>query len=245
MADTIHDLPDNHPWLPGSTRYPLSDIGEQAARLGSMVTYDRRGEVVWMSEFQEGLAGLVQLGETVNDLARVTADNVYRSPYAAYLYADGVAASFSALYKYYSPSTLGKAGYEIALHAGNPCHYINLNMRHYDGSTLLSAILQLHSFDSTIKIQTTGGVFVTIATGFTPVSAIHMYHMCKLVVDFSTGYYKRALINETEYNLSQYPLLATASAVAKQHNFIVNLTPNVGTPSEAYVGHIIITGNEP
>lgn len=41
---------------PKVTTYGLDDLGEHAVRLGSIVSFDRRGDVIWMDDFEEGTA---------------------------------------------------------------------------------------------------------------------------------------------------------------------------------------------
>ena len=38
-----------------ATVFPVTDLGELAARLGSIVSHDRRGDVIWLDGFEDGL----------------------------------------------------------------------------------------------------------------------------------------------------------------------------------------------
>ncbi|GAG01299.1 unnamed protein product, partial [marine sediment metagenome] len=71
-----YDMPDDYKWLPGSTRFPLSDIGELAVRLGSLCSYDRRGEVIFIDDFGHGVNGYVLSHVGTGGKILVTGENV-------------------------------------------------------------------------------------------------------------------------------------------------------------------------
>ncbi|GAI90305.1 unnamed protein product, partial [marine sediment metagenome] len=50
-----HGTPDWGLVGPKDTVYGLDDLGEHAVRLGTPHLWDRRGDVIWMSDFREGL----------------------------------------------------------------------------------------------------------------------------------------------------------------------------------------------
>jgi len=50
-----HGQPDYGMYTLANTIYRLTDMGELAARLGSINTYDRRGDVIFLDSFESGL----------------------------------------------------------------------------------------------------------------------------------------------------------------------------------------------
>jgi len=52
-----HGAPDWWGTEQTSTVHLVQDVGELAARLGSIVTFDRRGNVIWLTSFEDGLQG--------------------------------------------------------------------------------------------------------------------------------------------------------------------------------------------
>ena len=60
-----HGYPDYGTQGPVSTVHSIQDLGELAVRLGSIVTFDRRGNVLWLDGFDSGI-GAWSKGGNVN-----------------------------------------------------------------------------------------------------------------------------------------------------------------------------------
>ncbi|GAI56753.1 unnamed protein product, partial [marine sediment metagenome] len=69
-----HGQPDFGMYQIAKTIYRLADMGELAVRLGSIVTHDRRGDVIWMDNFDSGIAKWYQFASDDDGLVEWSAE---------------------------------------------------------------------------------------------------------------------------------------------------------------------------
>lgn len=231
------------------TVYGIQDMGELAARLGSIDTHDRRGNVLWMDDFENGvLAGKWSFVEHTAVTVEVGLSTLRPKRGA---FATRIAFTAAALVNDYGrirnrfcyPS-LGKTGLEASFTSDDTRHNITVAMYRFDGTWQYSGSLQFDESTGVLSYLNSAGAYVAIAAIATQVFA---YCVVKLVIDLALNRYIRAIFNDVEFDLSAQGLRVTASAVtpvleAMLRSVIVVLP--VGATS-THFDDVILTTNEP
>ena len=240
-----HDMPDDYDWLPGSARFPLSDLGELAARLKSPDTFDRRGDVLWMDVGDKGLGSYAYSYFGVGSSVMVLATYALHGSYALWLTAGSTLSCNAALSKMLANSSMLRAGLEIAFCLLSPALYFRTRLIYFIGTQQLDVNIRYNFATTALEYQGSDGVFYAFATVGQLDNPYGIYHHLKLVVDFTIGHYVRCLFNDIEYDLSAHAV-RTAPFVGVSHYEL--WVVQEGRPlnnDQAIIGHVIMTGNEP
>jgi len=242
---TIPDMPDNYPFLPQSTRFPLADMGELAARLGSMVTYDRRGEVIWMDDMGTGSGKWIDTPYGAGASIKWVPGNVRMGHYAVEMIGGSDGVQLAQLKTYFPLFHLGRAGLELGVAFFTEFDKFELKLTRSDGTTRYRGSIRLDRTNSQIAYLDEDTNYQSIASLANPVNLYGVFHACKLVVDFNTNEYVRFLYNETEHDLSGIPLHKTDATTIASFRVALLLYSRSGQNDRANVDYVIITGNEP
>jgi len=239
------DTPDFYEYLPGSDRYSLSDMGELAVRLGSLSTYDRRGEVIWQDRIEKGLAPYVITSYGTGGGYRIVTNHVTLGSYALEMIAGTDTGSLSWLVKYFAAAALYRIGIEVSLSFPVDCQYVYLWLSRFTGTKRYTARLAIYPTTGDIKITDKTGAIITLGTIGGMVSVYGMYHFAKLVADFNTNKYVRVLVDHYEYKLTAYDLIETTDTGNPQSRVELILGGRAGYNDNIELGHMILTSNEP
>ena len=130
------DLPD---WgaPPGpKTIFEVTDLGEVTVRLGSIITFDRGGDVVWFDDFENGIGKweteLSGSGAAI-DLALGRSRN---GLYAARLVAGSDASELARIIKVLPSPDTDSLGIEYSFQFAQAGDQLDLTLRLYDGTNL-------------------------------------------------------------------------------------------------------------
>ena len=239
------DMPDDYPWLPSSTRYPLADLGEQAVRLGSPVTFDRRGEVVWYDVCDKGLAPYVISGSGTGNLVRVSTLYPLHGVYDLQMHAGSDADHLSQIKKHITNQEMLRAGLEAAFWLPVGGEQFMVTIQRTTGAQELTATVGLNYADQTLDLWTAAGAWESIDTVGAFEDNSGVYHHLKLVVDFESGYFMRMLYDNRRYDLSNYAVRVTADTAIAMYRTVITFVGLSGQNNDVYIGHVIVTGNEP
>jgi hypothetical protein len=240
-----YDMPDDWPWLPGSSRFPLSDMGELAVRLGSPDVYDRRGELIWFDTCDKGIAPFTCSGAGTGFSTSLSVQFPLYGSYSLKMISGSTGTPYVLIQKRLNVMKIPRVGFEIAIRLPSDFNTCNFEIYRYTGTKRLSAILRLdHSVDK-LQYLDSDLVYNNIATVPLTSNPLGMYHIIKLVCDTDTGIYLRALYDNDEYDLSAYNLRSIATVDVPYYLFVIQLNGRVTFNDTAYIGHILVTGNEP
>ncbi|MDD5540394.1 MAG: hypothetical protein PHG61_06870 [Candidatus Marinimicrobia bacterium] len=221
------------------------DTREVAARLGAVSRDDKRGEILWYTNFEDGLSGL-ELSHSPT--TRQVLLNALHNHYGRNsLHANFDAASGASVYIYKRITELANqvVGFESAFTDHARLRYFILYSDVYTGSELLyCGIRYYHTGTGYLQLYTPD-LWVNIAEGVMPLSDPYLFTPLKVVVDFSNRKYVRAIFGENEYDLSAYSVRAIAAASAK-HTLLQNMIQLASTGTmDVYVSHYALTKEEP
>lgn len=238
--------PDWGRYAPKATVASLQDMGELAARLGSIVTFDRRGDVIHMESFAHGLNKWDPSGSVGGWDAAVDADTARSGAQSLMMKTPPVGQATVKIDHLLPYSQLSSIGMEISFQHQSALQYAEIVLWLYSGTHLSQARIRIMFQDKTLELDDQNQNPQVFATGLKLRDLDMLFNTIKIVVDMRTTKYVRCILNDTEYNISDYSYHTIGSAV-EENIMIEFLFRNTNTAASItnWVDDIIITQNEP
>ena len=240
----VHTLPDY------TTKYKMTKIfgniddAELAARLGSINTFDRRGNVVWMDDFEA--ATLKWVSTTIGGLGSgaLSTDTARNGASCFKMVTDNVTGRGWQILKRLPIPESGRLGIEFSMSSAVDKWRISVDFVLY---TLAGTIRASYTWDEDsdrLWIIPSSGVSTDIFTDAEHTQDIHLFNTMKLVVDIDNLKFVRALWNDVEIDLSNYALRQTGYTAAYFLGVNINVHARENVAKTVYVDDVIITQNE-
>lgn len=225
----------------------VNSIGnaELAARLWSINTYDRRGNIVFMDNFDEPVLKWNPI--TVGDGSSIALSTLYsRVAGNSVKLAVGTGADFYAvIYKYLPLPLKTKLGVEASFTIPSNIDRLGITVDIYTGNEFHESGFFYSRTDELLYVNLAAGNHI-VDTAINPYASNYLFHNMKLVIDYDTNKYMRVLFDHKEYDISD-----VAYGVTVPHPWGTSLVialwainNNVGTPV-VYADDVICTQNEP
>jgi hypothetical protein len=239
-----HGLPDWWGAAPKSTTYGLQDMAELAARLGSPVTFDRRGDVVFLTSFENGLAGWSVSGTGTGAYAIPCTTPVRTKGTAIKIATGNLASDEGAIVREVPFPTLGKIGLEASFVVYPGIRYAGIEMLFYTGTHLTQFVCLYKHTTGELYIYTDAG-WIRIGTPGIVFENYTHFNTMKLVGDILLGRYERLLWNQHTYILTSYgPNVTSEPSIRRLAVGIYDIAHVDGSPY-IKVCDVILTQNEP
>lgn len=231
---------------------PQIGPAELAARLGSIVTFDRLGEVIFLDGFEHGTAHWELDPSGVGSVAALTAASSKTGSYALEL-TSGITGQQDALARRSFPfERAGRFGLEASFTldptgALTPPNAQVIVHRHtiWDGTTLYQAWLRLTLVTGQLAILTTGGVYTNIGDAAPLWAGSYVFNTLKLVIDLTTGLYHRVHLNGLTLTPTTIPINAVANTSTPAMRPQFGVQGDGDATHTTYWDSIILTQNEP
>jgi len=240
-----HAGPDWGTYAPASTIYSLQDLGELAARIGSFVNFDRLGNVIAMDNFENGIGEWYSDGD-----AGFSAD--WDSKYcrlggfSCKLTTGPSAGNTVKITKHIGAPVLSAMGVEVSFSYEQNWRYLDIFLDLYDGTYYYGAALRFDHTTAKLQYKDSAGAFQDIAGGFYYGTELpHDFDTLKIVADFTTVKYKRLLVNNLVFDLSEISFLKDVSTNTPALTVQLRLTTSANAAAIAYIDDVIVTQNEP
>jgi len=240
-----HGWPDYRKFTAEEVIYPLKDVGEAAVRLGSINSFDRRGAVLFLDDFEQGLGKwyLVPLG-TGAEIKLIT-DYVKSGAYAAKILTSATNDQSSAMYHYMSARVLTKIGFELSFSSPTDDFWIDFGCGIYDGSYRASPRIRYVTADDQFYYRDENFVLQPISPTYAMYHRTYYFHTVKFVFDFKEGKYVRLLADNLSWDLSAYKFQKTADTSPPFMSCSILAATQSAKQIEIRVDDVIITLNEP
>lgn len=243
-----HGLPDYGINVAKEINFNLADLADLAVRMGSIVEYDRRGDVIYLDDYESPLRRYREI-VSANCSARLDSTSSRSGAQCCKLATSGVINDFAATYYYLAPMVSGRHGAKISVvhlnfHTSNSEYVIYWSV--FTGTHNINAGIALNPWARTIAYYDPAGVPVVFEDNFRPISSnVWQYHNMKLVVDFDTGYYVRFLFDILEWDMSALRFLKNPNPGAPQHTVALQIEALAAAVKVAYQDDFVYTLNEP
>ncbi len=246
-----HGTPDWGLVGPKSTVYGLDDLGELGVRLGSPVVWDRRGDVVFATDFRNG-AGDVYLdwvGAAGGSVLH--AGNTRQGAYCLKLTAGSDLTLWAAVTKNLPFLVSGRLGMEVSFSYDTDTDYVYFDALLESGAGRWEPALRFYPNTGVLEVRTAplgGFVQVTATAAVNPggfcCNTVKMVFDTTRVFGVYTGYYVRAIVNDIEYPLDIHPIFFTAGAWVPLSSFEFYHYGTALKNPVVYLDCFIITQNE-
>lgn len=239
-----HGTPDYGVRTPISTVYSLEDMGELAVRLGSVVTHDRRGNVIFLEDFENTL-NRWQLDGGGEGAAKVISTDRARSGASSCKITLGAFAEVEGTIYHRRPIPGDTGlGVEASILFPTGIDKIHLDMVAQAADGQKQAILRYDKTNDELEIYTPGAGYVVVATTLKLYPVDYYFHTFKVVADFVNNKYIRAIVDHVEYDLSAYDINATSYEGSPRLTVYIRAYNTDAVNRDVYVDDVIITRNE-
>ena len=227
------------------TVFPMNDLGELAVRLGSIVTFDRRGDVIMLEDFEHGLNRWslnVAGGASAIDLSTAW----HRSgDFSCRLVAVTNGLTATQMLRALALPVLSRLGLEWSFNLPDVIGDLSLRLNLYDGINVTDFRVRWRDGDNDLQYWSSAGAWVTFATNVDLSTTNVAVHTAKLVVDGPNAQYSRFLLDNNVYSLANIAGRQTAAAALTRFDVIFELIADAGETRTAYLDDVIATQNEP
>lgn len=241
-----HGQPDFGLYAAKATVSGLADIGELAARLGSIATFDRRGDIVWFDDFEGDVDKWYQDLEGTDAAIVVSPDAARNGSFSAKLTTGDEIDDFAMVLHYLPYPVTSRVGFEISFTTEDNLSELIFSQRLYDGDYEHYARLRYLPATDVLQYLDSGAVWRDLATSLDLYDATYIFHTIKLVIDLDTHKYIRAILDDVEYDMSALNYRHTADPDTTPHwEQIADMITGVNDNVSNYVDDAVVTQNEP
>lgn len=222
-------------------------LSEQANRIGTPLMYDRRGQVSWFDDFEDGILKWNTSISGAGVTPVLSTSRSYIGSQSVYLDSGAGSGNYSWIYKYMLPYSTSRIGAEIKYSLAEATgDSIQIWILQYDGAHVKMGAISFNFISSTLEYWGNTGNFIPFGALQPILVDFSTWQPLKLVVDFNTGKYVRCMFGNLEYDLSGYALVALTSFQSPRTAFEIEvLGSGVSGRVAAYVDDFILTINEP
>lgn len=224
----------------------ISDMGEVAARLGSIVVYDKRGDVVHFDNFEDAILKWHTIVTDALCYTRFDSTHVRSGSQAVKLHTRALNGYLAGLVKAAPILVSKRVGVEISFSNISYNCFFSLELYFYDGALLHYGEVKIYPFTGKVYIWDKTETDREIADLGKHLVYAHFYNTIKLVVDFKEDKFMRLLYNLNEYDLSAYETFTEEAAdVETQYLVRVRIQATSNDENDGWVDDFIFTQAEP
>ncbi len=245
VALVAHGTPDYGVTAGQITTYQLKDLAELAARLGSIDTHDRRGDVVLLDSFEDGIPRWD--GSTASGVTAVVAPSMRYARHGRYslrLVTGTAAPTLAQARCPWAAPAISPLGLELAWIVPTAPGTLTVELYLYDGTTLFTPAWQYLIATTAFQFRNNAGVMTTLDTvnlNFNP----PLFHVVKMVCDFTTSRYSRIILNNRTYTAGLTALPSQADATTPRLEIRLSHDRAGVGALETFIDDVILTQNEP
>lgn len=223
----------------------LEELAEQAVRLGSIDTFDRGGNVIWLDNFEDGITKWVPGGIGTGHATTWDSTRAKSGSFSAKLTTGDAENDYENIVHLLSFPVLSRLGFEYSFSLGPNVRDIQLNVYLHDGN-------QAHYAE--IKWVAVGACFYYLDSAnreqaLSPVVSFrqdtNLFNTIKLVVDFISGEYVKLIANNTIFDMTGLKYRKRTLLLAPYLRVQLQLYTSANAAAMIFTDDVIITQNEP
>jgi hypothetical protein len=223
-----------------------TELNELAARLGSLVSYDRRGRFVWGDDFSgtqlRWAATTVGAGG-----AGLTSAMTYQGDQCAHVGTGAVANNYTCMHRFIHLPLDKNIGMQCAfrLDASFDDALMYFMLQVYNGTNLLNATFRIMRVATvwTASYLNSAGAYTDVLTTWAP-RLSDTWHRMKIVMDGTNSRWVRAMLDDRVMDLSNLALRSTADTTQGLDMHIETMTLGAAV-RESWIDAVVLTDCEP
>ncbi len=240
-----HGTPDFGITSGKETVYSLTDMAELVARLGSIVTYDRRGDIFLLNNFEGNINSVNPFGSGTGHNHYLSQEYARSGEFSYKLIAGSDGNHLCQAYLYSYLPAMSKVGFEISFNGGHLEQILEWELDVYSGTRRVYGIITHNNDTGVLAYYDEDRNYITIASDIHLSVTGGLWHTFKLVIDPTNIKYCRILLDSHAYDLSDYAMYSTASSASPSVNSIVQITGKLGQNTALFIDDWVLTQSEP
>lgn len=220
-------------------------MAELAVRLGSIVAFDRRGQVLWMDDARYGLRRWIPHLSGSDGSIEVSGERFLHTPYAFKLAASSDLGYQAYIVHHHSYFTSEKIGIEASFSPDADVTIMFVTLRMRNGARRYEMGVRIDLENENLDLFTDTPGWTTIDYSFKLFLEPELFHTFKVVCDPVNNKYVRLMIPGEEIDISAYTPFSTGDTSTPHMILQVMNTGTSGENAVLYVDDIILTVREP
>jgi len=217
---------------------------ELAARTGSLMTYDGRGQYQYGYDFSLGLTGWFTQALGTGALVALTPETFERGGYSVQLIAGSDGARQATCYRKIDVMQSDTFGYEAGISIAGTIEWLNIIANFHEGETLYTAGIKYDDFANELLCRTPGPAWTAFDTGIQLYHNASAFHMFKLVWNINTGKYIRCLVGNWSYDLSAYSIHSEADLTRPSMDLSTTVQGRAANNDPINLDYVVVTNQE-
>jgi hypothetical protein len=232
----------------GITQYETSiansDVGMLIIAMKGINSLDNKGKVIFFDTFSEGLYawGIHKIGSGIEPV--LSTARVEVSPASVAMEAGSTTvAGRSFLERILNMTGSSKIGLECGIYSEANSPKYDIQVEYDQDGLAYNATITFDPGAKTLSIIS-GGAYAIIQT-FSALPAIDGWLSIKLILNLDLGYYDALVYGRQRIDLSAYPI--DSGAIGREDVLKLNITARANSVAvhTGYLGHVILTTDEP
>lgn len=239
------DSPDYSKYLLGSSHFSLQDMGELAVRLGSIDTFDRRGDVIYIDDFRHGVTNWQASLPGTAAKMELSVRSSFQSPYCIRLLNSLETTRVLSMSRVLALNLNGNLGIEICFKG--TAYFDTFYSQFIVGTTakVITTKIRLNTLTKQVEAYDSSAGFTYANIDLPATYPITTLHFMKYVFSPSTGKYIRLMYDDIEVDISDIAYKVAAGGSSPTSIIGVEMLGNSVVASDIDMLHYIITSNEP
>jgi len=217
---------------------------ELAARLGSIVTFERNGEVLWLEDFEGPTVNWDSSLSSPGSIVGLTTKTRRTGSQSLLMTTASEIGDYAYIRRILPRPVLGKIGFELSFTLDSGTKYIELDVTIYDGTYYYSIGVRYDLPNTRIEIRNSAGGWESYQTDISLDKNDYYFHTIKIVADLSSLSYVRLILNDVEYDMSSEEMYRTESETVSKTYIVLRHQTATATAETAYLDDFIVTQNE-
>jgi len=218
---------------------------ELAVRLGSIHRFERRGQVLFMEDFEEGINRWTPATASDNGVVDLTTYSSLSGRFACRLLTSTSSPYNAQIGRPEPYPTLSKMGMEVGIHADGNEDYDRIGLLLRQETQQYRFYLELDPVDKKLRYMNSSGTWTDIQSISSVDVEPRVFHRLKLVVDLVNKKYVRGLYDDQELNLANIDPHLQVTAVPNDVYMVVSVAGLSAIQRHIRVDDVILTQNEP
>jgi len=227
------------------TTYRWADLDELAVRLGSIVSFDRRGDVLFIEDWENGRAKWTLSYTGAGGAIGLSAASARSGGYSLRMLTGSDSFRRARAQRIWGYPVLSAFGLEASFTLHANLEQFTIAVFVYTGALVWQVYGRYYHTTGEAQIYVPPGDWQTIHTISSPIVSSKGYHTWKLVGDPATGLYVRSIFDAETLDISDYALTSPVSATSPQLFVDITATSIPLNNATVYLDDAILTQNEP
>lgn len=227
------------------TIFGIQDMRELAASLGSIRTFDGRGNILWLDDFEATMNKWLTFDTGGTTGFYISPDTSRNGAFSARIRLGGYIGNDCYMQRYFGLPHLSRVGFELSFTTHEDVDYYAWRFVMVDGADRIEGTIRYYELNNELQYIDDVGVFQHLAFIGNLWETFPCWHTLKFVIDLNTQMYVRLMVNENAIDISHLPLFVAPLIVSPQVTMRYHVVSAVGPYYNIYADDAIFTQNEP